>query len=35
VDGMSETLKPINLDILAAPLPEQIAEPAAVEGSAQ
>jgi hypothetical protein len=35
VDGMSEALKPINLDILAAPLPEQIAEPAAVEGSAQ
>lgn len=33
-NGMSQTLKPINLDILAAPLPEQIEDPAAVESGA-
>jgi hypothetical protein len=35
VQSMALVLHPINLDLLAAPLPEQIAEPAAVEGSAQ
>jgi|GEM_PF-5892293 len=35
LDVMAKNLTPINLDYLAAPLPEQIAEPAAVDGSAQ
>jgi len=33
--AMARTLRPINLDFLAAPLPEQIAEPAAVEGGTE
>jgi len=35
LDLMARNLTPINLDVLAAPLPEQIAEPAAVEGGTE